>query len=122
MTILRQVENWLGLVRRARGVADGHVGRLWAQILAGTRGGRTLAGGSERRTAADVAWQRLMLLREAFMALGLLPALETVVAIAGGERGPQDRIELAALRVGVAGIAAWLRTSRRRSSERRVAC
>ena len=54
---LRLIERWLSQVRRAHGIADGHVGRLWAQLLAGVRGGRIpVAPANARRTQADVAW------------------------------------------------------------------
>ena len=39
------------------------------------------------RSAADVVWARLVELRTAFLQLDLLPALELVVAVAGGEQG-----------------------------------
>ena len=57
-----------GGARAPRGLSDAHVGRLWAQILAGTRGGRTPHGvdGGARRTAADTVWDRLLALRTAF--------------------------------------------------------
>ena len=41
-------------------------------------------------------------------------ALELVVAVASGERGPHSRDDLAALKAGCAGIAAWLRHGQRR--------
>jgi hypothetical protein len=112
---LRRVEGWLSLARRGRGISDGHVGRLWAQILAGTRGGRTpTAGGRTGHTAADSAWARLLELRAAFAEFDLVAALEEVVAVAGGERAPRSRVELAALKAGCAGIAAYLHHGRRR--------
>lgn len=43
-----------------------------------------------------------------------LAALELVVAVASGERGPHSRDDLAALKAGCAGIAAWLRHGQRR--------
>ena len=79
---LRQIETWLSLVRRAHGITDGHVGRLWAQILAGTRGGLRMVSKGGGRTAADTAWERLLALRAAFEKLDLLPgrpwALRTI--------------------------------------------
>jgi hypothetical protein len=110
---LRQVERWVTLVRRARGLADGCVDRLWAQLVAGQRGGHArAAGGGTGRTAADAAWSRLQELRAAFARLDLLVALEAVVAVASGERGPSDQAELTALKAGCAGIAAYLRHGR----------
>jgi len=43
-----------------------------------------------------------------------LAALELVVAVASGERGPHSRDDLAVLKAGCAGIAAWLRHGQRR--------
>jgi hypothetical protein len=52
-------------------------------------------------------------LRAVFMQLDLLPSLEVVIAIAGGERGPRSRAELEALKTGCTAIAMWLRHGRR---------
>ena len=80
LATLRRIEMWLSIVRRARGLADGHVGRLWSMILAGTRGGRTPQPlGRTGRTGADIAWSRLIELREAFDQLDMLAAFELVV-------------------------------------------
>ena len=110
LVTLRLVEGWLGLVRRARGIADGSVGRLWNLILAGTGHGRPPSAGERvGRTPADAVWARLLELREAFTQLDLLLALEEVVAVAGGDLWPRNQIELAALKAGCAWIAAYLR-------------
>jgi hypothetical protein len=89
-------------VRRAYGLADGDIARLWAQLLSGQSGARARAtGGGTGHTVAEAAWSRLKELRAAFVRLDLLAALEEVVAVAGGERPPQSQVELAALKGGV---------------------
>ena len=119
VAILRTVERWVSVARRARGLGDGAVGRLWAQLLAGTRGGRTTAGSSRiGRTAGDRAWEWLLALREYFGRFDLLPALEILIAVVGGERMPEARAELAAMRIGCGQITSYLQRGRRGDAKR----
>jgi hypothetical protein len=84
----RLVEGRLTLMRRARGIADGHTGRLWAQNLAGQRGGPAwpmwATGTPGPISPRSGCWRCV----RRSMGLDLLPAIELVVAVASGKRGP----------------------------------
>jgi hypothetical protein len=118
LATLRLIERWVGMARRARGLGDGHVGRLWAQLLSGARGGRSVAPATGERTPADTAWRRLLQLHELFAEIDELPTLATIIMVCGGERGPCNEAELADLKVGAAGIEMFLRTRRRQRPRR----
>jgi hypothetical protein len=117
---LRLVETWLLRARRARSLrANASSQGLWEALLSGqglVRGWPDFGRDPARRTLGDAAWWRLTQLHDHFARYRAGARFALVCRVAGGEAGPADPAELAALKAGLAMVGEYLRTSRPRSA------
>jgi hypothetical protein len=108
------IEVWLGRVRRARGLSGSGPGGLWAQIVAGQRGGRWVSPmiDAHRRTPGDMAWWRICQIHNHFAEVRQLETLALVMAVAAGDHRPADHVELVALHYGIHMVSELIRRGR----------
>ena len=114
LMVLRTIEVWLGRVRRARGLSGSGPGGLWAQIVAGQRGGRWVSPmiDAHRRTPGDMAWWRICQIHNHFAEVRQLETLALVMAVAAGDHRPADHVELVALHYGIHMVSELIRRGR----------